>query len=515
MTGQPDRFGEAMEGNDASPAAALNSFLHIVARHRLVFAAVVLVCVLGAGAWSARRTPTYEATTEILVSPIPATDEALLGLPLIRAAQLDPQRAAVTAVPLLDSPATARLVAAKLHMSDPNAISSAVTVAAVPNSSLVQVTAEGSSADEAAAVANAYAEAALHVRAVLLAPQVRAAIRNTERQLESVSDPSGAEANALGVRLAGLRSIASRGDPTLSVARMSPPGTPQDTPTAQVLLIALMAGALLGGLTVVMIELLVPQPINSEAELLRLYPLPVLARVPGDKVDSGVGSDYRSLSDAPPAVREGFRTLRDQLELRATGEEDAGAARGSTILMVSGEQSDVRGSCSLDLARAFSSVHDAVAVVELDVRDPKMAAMLDVDPSGDLSSLLSGGGVGAIATPFDGTDGSRLIAAPRVIADLATREAIAAQSAEVIDEARRFSDWVVVDAPPIVGAAADVIAALPAADFMVVVVHLGSTRPEALDLLRELFEQRGRRPNGYLVVTGRSVGSWRSPASPA
>jgi len=499
VTGQVGRSVEAFEESDQSPAAGLSSFLRVIARHRVVFAAVILLCLLGAGAWLAYRTPSYRATAEILVSPIPTEDESLVGLPLIRESQLDPQRAAVTAAPLLDSPAAARLAAADLDLSDPGAVSSAVTVTAVPDSSLVRVSAEGSSANRAAAVANAYAEAALRVRDRFLAPQVRAAIQDTEEDLESVSSATGAEANALAARLAALRSIARSGDPTLALARKASPGTPQDTPRVEVLLVALLAGVMLAGLTVVMIELLVAQPINTEAELRRLYPLPVLARVSRDDLDSGEPF-RRPLSDAPSSVREGFRALRDQLELRASESSSRTGGWGSTVLVVSPERSDTRSGCALDLARAFSSIHDSATVVELNVRDPKMAAMLAVDPPGDVSSLLSGARIGTIGVPFDGA-GSLLVAAPPVV-DLATREAISARSAEIVAAARQRDGWVVVDAPPITEATADAVAALQEADYVVVIAQLGSTRPEALSLLREAFEQRGRRPDGYLVVSG-------------
>jgi capsular polysaccharide biosynthesis protein len=500
-TGPAGPLGSIVEEEEgASPAAALNSFLRVVLRHRTVFVAVVLFCLFGAGAWLVHRTPDYRATADILVSPIPATDESFVGLPLIQASQLDPQRAAETAAPLLDSVAAARQAATKLEESGPGAVSSAVTVEAVPGSSLVEVTAEWPTTDGAAAVANAYAEAALQTRGRLLEPKVRDAIVNTEAQLESISDPTGPEASVLETRLAGLRSIDGRGDPTLELAREASPGAPQDAPPAQVLLVALIAGVLLAGLTVVMIELLVAQPINSEGELLRLYSLPVLARVPDDEAafGSNLGS---SVANSPPAVREAFRTLRDQLELRAADGMSGPGRRGSTVLMVSPERSAMRGGCSLHLARSFSSVHDAVAVVELDVGDPKISAMLEVDPPGSLSSLIAGASVESVAVSFDGFNGSRLVAAPRAV-DLATREAITTRTAEIIDEARLLGDWVVLDAPPVTEEAADAVAALPAADFVVVVVSLGSTRPEALGLLRELFEQRGRRPDGYLVLTG-------------
>lgn len=303
VTDQVEQPWEAAADAAESPAAALNSFLRAIARHRIVFASVVLLCLLGAGAWLGHRTPSYQATTEILVSPVPATDESFVGLPLIRASELEPQRAAATAAPLLESPAVASLAASQIHASSSMAVASAVTVTALPNSSLVQVTAKGDSADGAAAVANAYADAALRIRDQFLVPQVRDAITDTNTQLALLANPFGAEANALNTRLADLRSIAHRGDPTLALARPAPPGTSQSTPAKQVLLIALMAGIVLASLTVVLIELLAPRPIDAETELNRLYPLPVLARAP--EARSGPGTDFRRpLSDAPSEVRE-------------------------------------------------------------------------------------------------------------------------------------------------------------------------------------------------------------------
>jgi Mrp family chromosome partitioning ATPase len=505
-----DRSWELAGIPDASPAAALKSFLRAIARHPIVFVSVIALCLLGAAGLLSRRAPSFQAGAEILVSPVPASDESFVGLPLIRASELQPQRAAATAAPLLDSPAAASLAAGALHIS-PGAVSSAVSVTALPGSSLVEVSAKGASAGSAAALANAYAEAALRIRGRFLAPQVRNAIANTNAQLTLLSDPNGLEASALKARLADLRSIVHRGDPTLALAHRAPPGTDENTPAKDVLLLALMIGILLASLTVVMIDLLAARPIDSEAELSQLYPLPVLARA--QEVRRGGDLDFRRpLNEAPARLREGFRALRGQLDLRAR-EGLSKKKRGSTVLMVSPERNDARSGCSLNLARAFSSAHEAATVVELDVRNPKMAAMLSLDPPRDISSLLSGVPVESVIASLNGAGGIGLIAAPPAI-DLAMHEEITARSAEIVEEARRLGNWVVIDAPPITEAAADAIAALGAADFVVVVVRLRSTRPEELGLLRELFEQRGREPDGYLVLSGDSIWRWRSD-SPA
>jgi len=128
-----------------------------------------------------------------------------------------------------------------------------------------------------------------------------------------------------------------------------------------------------------------------------------------------------------------------------------------------------------------------------------MAGMLATDPRHDIAGLVTGLPLERVASPLDGSNGLRLIAAPPAI-DLATLEQVIARSAEIVDDSRRLSDWIVVDAPPI-SEAADALIVASSADHIVIVARLGSTTPGALVYLRELFEQAGRAPDGFLVVS--------------
>jgi len=129
----------------------------------------------------------------------------------------------------------------------------------------------------------------------------------------------------------------------------------------------------------------------------------------------------------------------------------------------------------------------------------RMAGMLATDPRHDIAGLVTGLPLERVASPLDGSNGLRLIAAPPAI-DLATLEQVIARSAEIVDDSRRLSDWIVVDAPPI-SEAADALIVASSADHIVIVARLGSTTPGALVYLRELFEQAGRAPDGFLVVS--------------
>jgi Mrp family chromosome partitioning ATPase/capsular polysaccharide biosynthesis protein len=476
------------------PAAAIGAYLRAVFRHRLLFAAIVLTCVLGAVAWQSRGDPVYEAGASMLVSPIPASDDLLIGLPLVRGGDLEPERATLTAASIIRSPETAEAAAEILGSDAALPALNTVTVEARPNTSLIDITAAAPSPDEAADLANAYARGAIRARKEALAPEVETQITQTELALQAVP-PNGATAEELRARLASLQAVEIRGDPTLSIAASANPGELQGRSTAAVLILALIAGVMLAALTIVLIELLAPRPIADEADLSVAYPLPVLSRVPL----SGFGDDLsRPLSEAPEALREGFRALRSQIELRASDRAQENG-RGGVVLLVSPGSTEGHASCSLNLARAFVSARESVTVVELDLRNPRMAGMLGTDPRHDVAELLRGLPVERVADRPDG-DGLRLVAAPAAI-DLETRERVISRSAEIVDASRRLSDWIVVDVAPM-SEAADALIAAPSADHIIVVVRLGATNAAALGFMRELFEQTGRAPDGYLVVSG-------------
>jgi Mrp family chromosome partitioning ATPase/capsular polysaccharide biosynthesis protein len=482
------------------PAAAFGVYLRALLRRRYLFAAIVLVCVISAAAWKSRGNPVYEAQASMLVSPIAATDESLIGLPLVRGGDLEPERATQTAASLVRSPESA-VEAAEIIGSDAALPAlNAVSVEPRPNTSIIDITASAGSPEEAADLANAYAEGALRARRKALQPEVSALVAQTEEDLANVP-PNGATAEHLRARLADLRTV--QGDPTLSIAASANPGELQGRSTRTVLVLAFIAGLVLAGLTIILIELLAPRPIEEESELSAAYPLPVLSRVPladfGDDIK-------RPLAEAPPGLREGFRALRSQIELRAR-DRARGNGGGGVVLFVSPGAAEGHASCSLNLARAFVSVHESVTLLELDLRNPRMAGMLGTDPRYDVAELLEGLPVERVADRLDGATGMRLVAAPPGI-DLDTHERVISRAQEIVDASRRLSDWIVVDVAPI-SEAADAVIAAPFADHIIVVVRLGSTNAAALNFMRELFEQTGQVPDGYLVVSGGSAGRIR------
>ncbi|MGH2968349.1 MAG: hypothetical protein ACRDK0_04695, partial [Solirubrobacteraceae bacterium] len=69
--------------------------------------AIVLAVVGGSLAWLSVRSPVYESSAQLLVTPVPGDERSFFGLPVVREAGGDPARTLQTAATLADSTAAA------------------------------------------------------------------------------------------------------------------------------------------------------------------------------------------------------------------------------------------------------------------------------------------------------------------------------------------------------------------------------------------------------------------------
>ncbi|HYH52927.1 MAG TPA: hypothetical protein VD761_02255 [Solirubrobacterales bacterium] len=205
-----------------------------------------LLAVGAAAVYLSTRTSEYEATANVLVSPVGTEDLAFQGLPLIRESS-DGARPVQTGVGLLSGPQVARLTASRLGSgATVKEVEGEVAVLPRGESNIVAITATTDSADEAARVATVYAKAALKLRALALRPAVR-------REIAIGGDSE---------RVARLRLIERTGDPTLSLAAAAErPSGSSDLSAKMVLALALVIGLLVGlGLVVLVNVARGPEP---------------------------------------------------------------------------------------------------------------------------------------------------------------------------------------------------------------------------------------------------------------
>jgi capsular polysaccharide biosynthesis protein len=253
---------------------ALGPYLRAMSRHRLLVAAVTMAAVVGALLWLAVREPRYEASANLLVAPLPFGEDPYAGVQLIRDAG-EPARTMQTAATLVRSPDAARAVTRVRPDLTPDQVLAAVKVEPLGESNILAVRAQDASPAAAAGLANAFARAALQVRAEANRADARRIVaRLRDESARSASDESSPE---LADRIRRLRAVAAGEDPTLSLAQTASPSAAAVGPSRTLtLVLALLAGLTIGGVAAVLL-----QQLRHDGEVTRPAP-----RQPGSLVSS-------------------------------------------------------------------------------------------------------------------------------------------------------------------------------------------------------------------------------------
>jgi uncharacterized protein involved in exopolysaccharide biosynthesis len=273
---------------------ALGPYLRAIRARRVLVACVTLLAAAVAVAFLAVRTPSYEAETQLLVTPLPQDDRTFLGVELLRESG-DPTRTVQTAATLIESPraaaATARAVGMGLTVSD---VEDSVEVEPLGESNVIAVVAIAPGAQLAARISREYARQAITLRDQNIRVAIDAAI-------------GALDASDLDENEQRLRAVRERGDPTLSVAQgAGVPEAPIGAPPWLVVAFAVVAGFTLGTVTALLMQRL-NRRIANQSELVALWPLPVLTRIPRA---SGRAYGGARLEPARPAALRQARTGR-------------------------------------------------------------------------------------------------------------------------------------------------------------------------------------------------------------
>jgi Mrp family chromosome partitioning ATPase/capsular polysaccharide biosynthesis protein len=452
----------------------------------------IVVLAVTAGALSALALddtqPGYEATAEIVVTPLPESDQTLLGLGILRSSR-ESQRAIQTAALLLRSSAAARAAGAELG-EDPADLLNRIDVEIVGESNVVAVTASSASPDRAAEIANVFARTTVETQTRRLretVERVLTALRARREQL-GADDPS---ALPIDDRISALEAVLASGrDPTIALGQSAEPPREAAGPSTPLLLLLGGLAGLVAGLGAVTLRERFTRRVNAERALTSIYPLPVLARVP---LVRRPFRRRRQVAQIPPRVREAFRTAVAQLE--RSGER---GGEGRVVLVTSPNTCDGRTTAVACIAETLAEAGHAVVAVDADLRSPLLGRTLGVEgaawpePSGDpprgpATRLLSETVMeGLEVLPVLPADPERLLTA---------QGAIPAMLAEL----RREFDWIIVDTPAI-GEVSDALRLLASADDVLLLCRLDHSRRSSLRVTRELLEHAGARPLGTLLL---------------
>ncbi|MEA2449104.1 MAG: hypothetical protein QOG63_1036, partial [Thermoleophilaceae bacterium] len=253
--------------------------------------------------------------------------------------------------------------------------------------------------------------------------------------------------------------------------------------------LALIAGFILATGAALLIEML-DRRIRDQEELLHLYPLPILARIP--PLPRSLRGKPMSPTTMPPAVREGFRTLLVQLEQHPTSPH--------TIMVTSATTGDGKTSSAISLAYALVGAGHRVILIDFDLRKPNVGAALGVQASSQgLVSLLAS----------DTTLADLLVSAPQLPplkvvpagtdGDVVLLEALTRRLPDVLREAEELADFVILDTPPL-GEVSDALRMADHVDGTIIVARPGNTDRGNFEVMHDLLEQSHQTPLGFVLV---------------
>jgi capsular exopolysaccharide synthesis family protein len=455
----------------------------------MVLVAVVITTGV-AIAYVATATKIYEASADLLVSPVAGGSTTLASLGLI-SSSTDPTRDVETAARLVHTVDVAERVQRELGTEEtPQELLAKIDAAPVAQSNIIAVSARDEDPQFAADLANEFAEQTVADRTDQLHEQIDSIIPTLNTRLDEVADSPAAA--GIQAQLARLETLRSGPDPTLRAETAA--DVPDDPVSPRpVLSIAggILAGLVLGLGAAFAYQALDPR-LRREEQLRRLYRLPILGRIPRE-----AGHPHSPLSPGrlSGVGIEAYRTLRGTM---AASREDSGG--GHTVLVTGSSPSEGKTTTAVNLAASLAVAGKRVILIEADLRRPAIGATLGVQgSSGVVGVLIENIALeDALVQAPGGTSELQLL-----LADYEggwITELFALPSArEMIDRAKQIADYVIIDSPPLT----EVIDALPLArmvDDVLIVVRLGKTRLGSVRQLGELLAENGIKPAGFAVV---------------
>jgi succinoglycan biosynthesis transport protein ExoP len=461
----------------------------------IVVLVVVTVGVTAALTFTAPKK--YQASADIRISPVSATDPNFQGFQVF-SQPLDGSSAVVTAARVMDTPPVRRQALEELGTKQDVSLS----VTPLSQVDIIAATATAPSPHLAADAATTFARVFVEQRTALFHTELQDQISNLNQQIAAIPPSQRAtsvQAQTYQGDVATLRTYLGRNDPSVTLSSPARvPSSPSSPRPKLSIAVAFLAALLLGCGVAVAREFFDPR-LSEEDELRLTHRLPILARIP--RLRERVAREYLTGRGVLPSdAWKGYRTLRAVL-----ANVGKGGGYPRSILITSATPGDGKTMTAVNLAITLAAADLRVILVDGDFHRPMVASIFNVTVKRDgLTRFLAGDdAVDDVLVSAPSHSGLRLL--------LGTREH--AHHLHLLDTERfrgmlkgleREADVVVVDAPPL-PEVAEALSMAEAAEAVLISVRLGHTRRDRLEQLRELLARRGVAPVGFVVAArGRS-----------
>jgi receptor protein-tyrosine kinase len=361
-------------------------------------------------------------------------------------------------------------------------VAAAVSAASNSDTSIVIVSATGSTPALAQKIANTYCNVFVAEQQQGTVSAISSALRLVNAQYNALTPAQRAEPQglALAARAQSLAILAKLQTGDVSVAGQAPlPSAPSAPKVSRDTALGAILGLLIGVALAFLIERL-DQRMRDPEELEEVYEFPLLASVP-QRSQYKVLTSLSQRSATPSIYDEVFSLLRSYLRYFSVDRDLR------TLLVISAGPGEGKTTVSYNLAKAAAALGSRVLLIEGDLRrgttisplvgraDPGLADVLigdarieeaihslEVSPSCALDVLVAG----EVPPPNPG--------------ELIESHAMEA----VLERTRAVYDLVVIDTPPLT-LIADAIPLLTKVDGVIVVARVGKSRRDAAEQLRK------------------------------
>ena len=489
--------------NDGPRYVTFRDYLRVVRERRLL---VILTALLFAGVglgYSVRQTPLYAAEASVEFRDEQVDQTIFNRQPA--SGQTPEQRAAVNAQTITNEQITKR--AREILKSPQGPL--AVLARPEARTNLVIVEGRAASAERAAAVANAFAEAARDEKREEARERYDDAARSQRRVLRDLRGKKGTALTVLLLRqeIAKFEELARIADPVIIRRTAAAPGAPIRPKPVRTTILGLLIGLTLG-IVAAFVRDSLDRRFKSSREITDELHLPLLGYVREDVLGSGLaaGKGRKLLSEEE---LEGFRIVRTNIEFLDVDSPP------KLILVTSALPEEGKSTVSAALAAAYAATDKRTLLVECDLRRPTLAGRLGVRGEPGLSDFLVGRAqpqeiLQTISLSGGASNGdSEATATPAHSLVAITAGSPAPQPAELLrskrcrdffEQVSEVYDVVIVDTSPLLSVV-DTLELLPIAGAVVVCVRASQTTREQARAAAAALAHFPDRPTG-IVVTG-------------
>jgi succinoglycan biosynthesis transport protein ExoP len=434
-------------------------FVRLTRANLLVILAAITVGVVLMFGWTLRQPVVYSATTTGFIE----VGDADTAAELVQNMNIQTELAANYAGLISDRRVGERVVEGLELETSPEALAGQLTAVQEGESNRIAVTASSGSPAEARDLANAGIEA-----------------------LGEVISEVANSGNGEGTADSNLVRLESSDQALL-------PSTPT-SPDYQRNLLMGAAGGLVLGYGLALMRRTIDRKIRNVAQVEEAGVGSVVGIIPAA---SPLSKSSRGISENLGVASEAFRVLRTNLRFVDVDRPPR------SIVVTSANPNEGKSTVSSNLARMTAAAGQPTVLIDADLRKPSIASTFGLDPSVGLTQVLAGDVLIGDVLQVTDTPDLHVVTAGRIPPN--PSELLGSQRMHSLIEQLTEEFLVIIDAPPLLPVTdAGLLAATT--DGALLVVAVGKTRVEQVELSAKIFSQVGGRLYGAVLNMAPSRG---------